>query len=228
MLHIVIPAAGEGRRFADAGYDKPKPLVDVCGLPMIQRVVENLMPLDEFRVTVLSQIPLDFDTGDLSYVDVRVVGPTGGAVETILHADIESGPLLMANCDQLTSLDIDAFVASPGDGALATFRSAKPHHSYVITDEGGWVTDIAEKEVISRQAVAGVYYFGDGSAFAEAGRDVINRNFKVRGEFYVSTVIGEMVQAGAKLGTMDTDVAILGTPEELQLFLSAARVAAAL
>ena len=34
--------AGEGSRFAREGYTFPKPLIDVNGKPMIQRVVENL------------------------------------------------------------------------------------------------------------------------------------------------------------------------------------------
>jgi len=38
----LIPMAGEGSRFAKEGYQFPKPLIDVNGKPMIQRVVENL------------------------------------------------------------------------------------------------------------------------------------------------------------------------------------------
>lgn len=43
-LNIVIPMAGLGRRFSKAGYDLPKPLIDVCGKPMIEVVVNNLKP----------------------------------------------------------------------------------------------------------------------------------------------------------------------------------------
>jgi NDP-sugar pyrophosphorylase family protein len=41
-MQILIPMAGEGSRFAKEGYTFPKPLIDVEGKPMIQRVVENL------------------------------------------------------------------------------------------------------------------------------------------------------------------------------------------
>ena len=41
-LNVVIPMAGAGSRFKEAGFTFPKPLIDVKGKPMIQVVVENL------------------------------------------------------------------------------------------------------------------------------------------------------------------------------------------
>ena len=44
MLNIVIPMAGRGSRFAEAGYVMPKPLIDVFGHPMIEYVTKNIKP----------------------------------------------------------------------------------------------------------------------------------------------------------------------------------------
>src|SRR5579871_1044259 len=44
VLTIVIPMAGSGASFTNAGYTFPKPLIDVNGKPMIQLIVENLKP----------------------------------------------------------------------------------------------------------------------------------------------------------------------------------------
>ena len=41
-MNILIPMAGAGSRFRRAGYELPKPLIDVDGVPMIKRVVENI------------------------------------------------------------------------------------------------------------------------------------------------------------------------------------------
>jgi HAD superfamily hydrolase (TIGR01509 family) len=41
-LNVLIPMAGAGSRFAQAGYTFPKPLIDINNKPMIQLVVENL------------------------------------------------------------------------------------------------------------------------------------------------------------------------------------------
>ena len=41
-MNILIPMAGAGSRFFDAGYTDPKPLIQIEGKTMIQRVIENL------------------------------------------------------------------------------------------------------------------------------------------------------------------------------------------
>lgn len=221
MIHVLIPAAGASRRFVEAGYPV-KALVDVLGKSMMQRVIENVRPLKQHRVTVVSQVPLPGVDADV----VLAGRPTLGSVDSILMADILDGePLLLVNQDQLVDLDIDVFIASAADGAIATFRSTKPHHSYVTVDGQGHVARIVEKEVISNQAVTGIYFFRDGGVFRRAAERVLATDMRVLGEFYVSTVLAAMVGDGYRFTTSDCATAILGTPEELQLFLAAARVA---
>ena len=42
-MKILIPAAGQGSRFQQAGFTFPKPLIETHDhVPMIQRVIENL------------------------------------------------------------------------------------------------------------------------------------------------------------------------------------------
>ena len=54
MINIVIPMAGLGSRFASAGYEKPKPFIDVLGIPMIQRVMRNL-ELEDSRFILIAR-----------------------------------------------------------------------------------------------------------------------------------------------------------------------------
>jgi len=49
MLNIVVPMAGRGSRFANAGYKLPKPLIIVHNKPMIQYVINNIRPKKEHR-----------------------------------------------------------------------------------------------------------------------------------------------------------------------------------
>ena len=42
-IQLVIPMSGIGRRFIEAGYEDPKPLIEVDGKPIIEHVV-NLFP----------------------------------------------------------------------------------------------------------------------------------------------------------------------------------------
>ena len=42
MINVLIPMAGRGSRFIEAGITTPKPFIDVLGKPMIARVIDNL------------------------------------------------------------------------------------------------------------------------------------------------------------------------------------------
>ena len=224
MLTILIPAAGTGTRFSEAGYARPKALVDVVGKPMLQRVVENLRPITAHRVVLVSRLdPLSLhpllEKHDIA---VHLSQPTEGAIDTILRAKAYIGdePLLLANCDQLVNFDVNDFIASANqaDGAIVTFKSQRDHHSYVQTDSVGLVYEIAEKRVISAQAVAGVYFFQNGTDFLWGAEQVLEHNDRYNNEYYVSSALRYMIKDGHKLVSYNAPSFMLGTPEELQLF----------
>ena len=41
-LNVLIPMAGAGIRFKQAGYELPKPLIPILGKPMIEKAMESL------------------------------------------------------------------------------------------------------------------------------------------------------------------------------------------
>lgn len=45
-MQIIVPMAGLGKRFLDAGYALPKPLINVAGKPMIARALADLPPAE--------------------------------------------------------------------------------------------------------------------------------------------------------------------------------------
>lgn len=55
MLNIVVPMAGLGSRFVQAGYQMPKPLIDIHGRPMIEYVVNNIRPKQNHRFIFICQ-----------------------------------------------------------------------------------------------------------------------------------------------------------------------------
>lgn len=54
-LNIVVPMAGRGSRFANAGYKEPKPLIPIFNKTMIEVVVSNLTPKREHRFIFVCQ-----------------------------------------------------------------------------------------------------------------------------------------------------------------------------
>ena len=41
-LHIIMPMAGEGSRFRNAGWTTPKPLIELNGKPLFVRAIESV------------------------------------------------------------------------------------------------------------------------------------------------------------------------------------------
>jgi dTDP-glucose pyrophosphorylase len=217
---ILIPAAGEGRRFRDAGYSEPKHLIPLLGAPMIERVIENVLPLDPIGVGMVA-------TRD-------VVGKTKGAIDTILRAMARyetydpHEKLVVANCDQLVRLPVPLPVTW-GNGLIFTFKSANSAHSYVATDAAGKITGIVEKPTYidpTWRAVSGVYAFTQADPFISACAAVFQEHGDA--EQYVSAALSRMIDQGYALYAFDVPTAILGTPEDFQRFETAAEIARSL
>lgn len=238
-LQIVIPMAGRGSRFADAGYERIKPFIDVDGAPMIARVVENLRTHDarfifvareEHRAEIEADLApsLDGVPHDVVYIDLV----TEGAACTVLCAqrslDLEA-PMMIANSDQIVDLELQRFVDDAEqrglDGSILTFlcpdRSTK--WSYVRKDEWGEVDLVREKEAISDEATVGIYWFARAEDFVAAAIDMIARNERVNGEFYVCPVYQWAIEDGARVGTYQIAQAAMhgiGTPQDLDAYLA--------
>ncbi len=239
MLNIVIPMAGRGSRFQDAGYAFPKPLIDVKGKTMIEVVINNLKPKTDYRFIFICQKE-HYEKYDLhnilknatnnKFEVIQINGITEGAACTVLTAMKyinNDDELLIANSDQFISTDINRFIDTARkdkrDGLIMTFKASHPKWSYARVDKGGQVLEVAEKQVISDKATVGIYYFKKGSDFVKAAQSMIEKNIKHNNEFYVCPVFNEMIVADKKIHISDIPIAKmhgLGTPEDLRAFLS--------
>lgn len=234
MLNIVIPMAGRGSRFAQAGYTTPKPLIDIYGHPMIEYVTENVRPKREHRfIYICQQEHLEkFDLRSTlermapGCAVVTVDHITEGAACTVLLAEkyIDNGDeLMIANSDQFVDTDIDAYLAvmEGYDGLIMTMPASDPKWSYIGYTEDGYVTLVREKEVISDQATVGIYNYKRGSDFVNYARQMIAKDIRVNGEFYVAPVYNEMIEAGKKVVYCNVGNKMygLGIPEDLKIFM---------
>ena len=171
-MNVLIPMAGLGQRFQAAGYDKPKPLIDVFGRPMIERVIDSLRGSDINYIFVAQQQHAEMGLEDFLNPVGSVVWLSelteGAACTTLLAKEYINNDeeLVIANCDQYMEWNFEDFLSHSKefDGCLATFNSTNPHHSYAKT-KGNLVTEVAEKIVISDKASAGIYYFKNGSQY---------------------------------------------------------------
>ena len=229
-MNILIPMAGAGSRFEQAGYTFPKPLIEIHGKPMIQKVVENLNIDGRYIFIVQKE---HFDKYALNYLlpliapgceIIQVDGVTEGAACTTLLAkkfiDTEA-PLITANSDQFIEYLSESWIDHlHGDGGMLTFKATHPKWSFAKIDDQDNVTEVAEKCPISDTATAGVYYWAKGSDYVKYAEQMIEKDIRVNNEFYVCPVFNEAIKDGKKIKTVPIKKMWgLGTPEDLRYFL---------
>jgi len=232
-MNVLIPMAGAGSRFAAAGYTFPKPLIEVNGKPMIQVVTENLNVDAHFIYIVQKE---HYDKYNLKQL-LNLISPgcdivqvnsltEGAACTTLLAKELINNdePLLMANSDQYVEWNSNeclyAFTADGVDGGIVTFRATHPKWSFAKLGDDGFVTEVAEKNPISNIATVGIYYWKKGSDYVKYAEQMIEKNIRTNGEFYVCPVFNEAIGDGKKIRVKDIPKMWgIGTPEDLNYFL---------
>ncbi|EHQ1069212.1 glycosyltransferase family 2 protein [Campylobacter jejuni] len=235
-MNIVIPMAGLGSRFVKAGFDKPKPFIDVLDKPMIVRVLENLKYKDARYILIARKEHL---TKEKKLVDeiknnfnvefIPIDKLTEGTACTVLYARKyinNDMPLMIANSDQIVDINIADFINDSFkrglDGSILTFidKEKNPKWSFAKLNND-LVVEVKEKEAISEFATVGIYFFNKGKIFVESAIDMIIENDRVNNEFYTCPVYNYAIKSGAKIGIYNIDFSKMhgiGTPEDLEIF----------
>ena len=232
-MNVLIPMAGLGSRFADVGYTFPKPLIEVNGKPMIQVVLENLNIEANYTFVVRKE---HYDKYSLQYL-LTLIAPgcniiqvdeltEGSACTTLLAKEFidNDDPLLLANSDQFMEWNSNeclyAFNADGIDAGILTFKATHPKWSYAKVGEDGFVSEVAEKKPISDDATVGVYFWKKGSDYVKYAEQMIDKDIRTNGEFYICPVFNEAIADGKKVRIKEIErMWGIGTPEDLNYFL---------
>ena len=234
-FQMIIPMAGRGSRFTDAGFTLPKPLIPIVDRPMIQHVIDNLRTTypqswtfvvqgEHCREYGLDKVILEV-VPDAEIVQISEV--TRGAAVTALEGSKNLNPelpLIIANCDQYIDQSLADFFHSvlEKDGTILTMPGDDPKWSYVRFDDLGFVNHVVEKSVISTTATVGIYGFRRTSDFIWGAKSMILNDIATNGEYYVAPVYNELIKRGYTVGNFDVGLNMhgLGTPEDLEYFIN--------
>ena len=232
-MNVLIPMAGAGKRFFDAGYVFPKPLIEVDNKPMIQWVIESLNLQANYIFIIQKEHQEKYNIKSVLKIlqpECKIIEldhlTEGAACTTLLAKKYinNSDPLIIANSDQYinwnSSKALYDFNSKNLDGAILTFEAIHPKWSYAKCNDEGYVTEVAEKKVISKNATVGVYYWKHGSDYVESAEEMIKKNIRVNNEFYVCPVYNEFLAKDKKVKIHNVDKMWgLGTPEDLNNFI---------
>lgn len=235
-VNVVIPLAGLGSRFSEARYRNLKPFIHVCDDTMIRQVLKNLNH-STFRFLLIinteqiSEEEFSNHIKDLN-VDYRILTTdkkTEGPACTALLAKTEINndePLIIVNCDQIIKdFNPEIFchfaTVTQADGILGCFVSSSKKNSYVKLDANGEVTEVKEKIVISNIATNGLHFWKKGSYFIDSAEEMITKNDRHSGEFYIAPTYNYLLNAGKKIIPYFFNLHFpIGTPEDLQTYLT--------
>ena len=235
-----MPMAGEGSRFARAGWTTPKPLIELRGVPLFQRAIGSVAieGVDMKYSFIVRQEHIDKQHIDELIKDIlpearifSVLKTTRGAVETCLVAEDaidDEDAVVVMDCDlEFRSKRYNELVANAlaltadkaDGGALVSFESDNPRYSYAQIDDNGRVLRTAEKEPISNHALCGAYFFGSGKDFKRIAHQLLDDGTNGKAEFYVSLLYNYLLAEGktVRLAPME-EYYSYGTPEELMRY----------
>lgn len=240
-LHIIMPMAGEGSRFRDAGWATPKPLIVLNGKPLFLRAIESVKvdgaPMKYSFIVRQEHIErYGVDKGIRNVIPEAMIysvdKTTRGAVETCLKAEegiSDDDAVVVMDCDlefmskKYTEI-IKRVLETPTDeargGALVSFESSLPKYSYAEVGGDGLVRRTAEKEPISTHALCGAYFFSTGREFKRAAHRLLDEPVMLKPEFYVSLLYNYILKDGSPVELAPMEVyRSYGTPEELMQWM---------
>lgn len=208
-LNILIPMAGDNTFDVSSNNAFPKVLTEVNGKLLIERASESFVVLPYNKKIVVAVpknqisdfklnkvLPLLDDSVELCAINNKTQGAVCSAMLAIEHLDLDQ-PLIISSFEQVLDLDlapfIDEFIHRKVDAGVLTFESIHPKWSYVKIGENGFVTQAAEKYPISKNAIAGFYYFKNGRSFIESAKNVIRNDVQYNGSFYISHTLNEII-----------------------------------
>jgi dTDP-glucose pyrophosphorylase len=229
--NILIPMSGLGSRFVNAGYDRPKPFIDVLDDSMIRSVIKNLnfeganfiFVINESQVSLIDfSYHLDNLIKNFKVYTVKEV-TKGPACSALLAKDLINNktPLIIVNCDQIIHdydyLKIVEFSnINKSDGLLGCFISDSPKNSYVKLDSSGNIIEVKEKIVISNIATNGLHYWKCGMDFVSSAEAMIEAKETYNNEYYVAPTYNYLIKEGKKVLPFFYNMHYpIGTPEDL-------------
>lgn len=234
--------AGEGQRFKNAGYEIPKPLIDVNGLPMVVRAAKSLPKADKYifvcRQEHLDQTSLKQILSD-NFLDVVIIPvdhlTEGQAITCLLaknHIPDNAILTIGASDNDMTydPLRIDQmFQDEKLDGWIWTFRNNKAvlqnpkMYGWVITEaNSNRAVKISCKVPLSSNpvndhAIIGAFTFKKAKLFFDAVDAMVNANDRINNEFYVDIAVNYAIQEGNHINTCEVDQYICwGTPADYE------------
>lgn len=225
MINIVIPLAGKSSFFKENEIVFPKPFAEICGKTMIEMLIENYQAFKEKRFIFIlkesdvREFHLDeaikVSAGDDSKIVTIKEQTQGMACSALLAIEyIDNGEqLIIANADQFFEIDLTQAILhfKDYDAGVITFESIHPRWAYIRLDKDGNVIEALRKNPISKNAIAGFYYYRQGKDFVKASQMMVEKDVHLNGQFFISPTLNELILMDKSVGIYKIDKSLYHT-----------------
>lgn len=209
-MDIILPAAGFGTRLRPHTWSKPKPLVTVAGKPMIEHVLDRLMPFNPDKLVFITGYLGDqleawarktYTDVELAFIhQPEMLGQTDAILRT---RDVCHDDAIILFPDALFEADF-AGLSELGVDVVAFTKVIDDPSAYgVAVVEDGYVTRLVEKpsEPVSNLALIGIYYFNNIVDLYTAMDEQIARKIQLKGEYFLADAVQIMIDNGKRIIT---------------------------
>ncbi len=237
-MTVIITMAGLGSRFRKAGYACPKYMIEAKGKTLFEWSMDSLVGYNDhvskyvFVVrkednteTFIKEKMLKYGISNVEVVGIDYLtdGQATTCMLAIPYCDPEKA-ILVYNIDTYVEPYEMKYEDISGDGQIPCFHADGDHWSFVKLDEFGRAVEVREKKRISNNCTLGAYYFSSASLYKSLYEEYYkdDRNLE-KNEKYIAPLYNFMIEKGMPVTISIVDnkkVHVLGTPEELQIFLN--------
>jgi UDP-N-acetylglucosamine diphosphorylase / glucose-1-phosphate thymidylyltransferase / UDP-N-acetylgalactosamine diphosphorylase / glucosamine-1-phosphate N-acetyltransferase / galactosamine-1-phosphate N-acetyltransferase len=231
---VIMAMAGRGKRFADKGFETPKPLIKVNGKPMFLWAVKSLENVNYSKIIFIALKEHEQNYNLKKLIEENI----NSDFELILLDDVTEGQLVtVLKAERFLDTDEDMMVCASdsyikseiqndikkykdiSSGIISVINLPGTHWSFAKMNNDGWVEQVAEKDRISDNASTGIYYFSNAGEFKKYGTEIVQNKETTKGEYYVIPVYQKMINDGKKIAiSVAEEMWDMGTPDSKQNF----------
>ena len=209
-MDIILPVAGFGTRLRPQTWTKPKPLVSVAGKPMLEHVLDRVLPLQPEKIVFITGFLGDqIETWAKEHLDVPVAfveqPQMRGQTDAILRTrHLVDGDALILFPDMLFEADFSALSDVDADVVMFTKEVEDPSALGVAVVAQGRIVRLVEKpqEPVSNLAVIGIYYVRHMPDLYAAIEEQMRLGLSLKNEYFIADAIQLMIDGGAKVVSM--------------------------
>lgn len=204
--------AGKGKRMRPHTLTVPKPLINVAGKPIVQRLVEDITKVCGEKVEEIAFI-IGPDFGKEVEENLVKIAQEQGAKGSIYYQEKALGTAHAIMCakESITGKTVVAFadtlfkadfvMDTNQEGVIWVQGIEDPRQFGVVkVNEAGVITDFVEKPetFVSNLAIIGIYYFKDGDNLKKELQYLLDNDIKEKGEYQLTNALENMKQKGIK------------------------------